>query len=180
MFKARAEGGFTLLEIMVAIVILGMGLLGMLGVIFNSLKLSSSSSYRVVAEQQAYSIAEAVRANTSVLGFSTPGAPTGDAYACFGTTGCSATDYLGSSYQIWTDQLASVLPSGAGVICRDSDPSLSAHAPTTTAAGVTDWKCIANSASPYVVKICWDEARISASKPNLNADQVYYCTWTSI
>jgi type IV pilus assembly protein PilV len=100
MGKARAERGFTLLEILVAIVILGMGLLGMLGVILNSLKLSSSSSYRVVAEQQAYSMAEVLRANTSMLGFSSPAAPTGNAYACFGTTGCSAADYLGSAYQI--------------------------------------------------------------------------------
>jgi type IV pilus assembly protein PilV len=63
--------GFTLVETLVAILILAVGLFGMLGIVVNSVKLSSSSNFRSVAAQQAYSMAESLRANPLTLGTST-------------------------------------------------------------------------------------------------------------
>jgi type IV pilus assembly protein PilV len=172
--------GFTMIETLVAIVIIGLGLLGMLGVVINSLKLSSTSNYRSIAAQQAYSIAEVIRANPPTLAtattedvFSSP--PTSAVNAnCLNATGCNRSQYIGSVFKMWKDQLAYALPSGLGTICRDNDPD--AHAPTTATGTISNWNC--TGSGQYVVKICWNEARISASRVSSTND--FLCTWTNI
>jgi type IV pilus assembly protein PilV len=57
----KSQAGFSLIEALISVLILALGLLGTLGMIVNSLKLASSSAYRTVASQQAYSMADQVR-----------------------------------------------------------------------------------------------------------------------
>lgn len=175
------NGGFSLVEVMIAVVILVLGLLGILAVIINSLKLSSSSNYRSVAAIQANAIADTLRANPATLAsagtaasFSSPTAA--QQLNCLKAAGCLRDDYVNNQLWLWQAQLASSLPGGAGVICRDSAPV--SHSPTQQANGtIASWQC--DGTGQFVVKICWNEARIAASSPSVGAGSLL-CTWSSI
>jgi len=156
------QPGFTLIEVLISLLILSIGLFSILAVIITSLKLNSSSVYRTIASQQAYAMAEVLRANPSAIGtanaasavaFSAPGV-TAITASCLNATGCSRSALVTTSLQMWQDQLASVLPQGTGTICQDSTPSDGTPA---------NWQCNGAAQAPYVVKICWNESRIAAS-----------------
>lgn len=175
------QQGFSLIEALVAILILALGLLGTLGMIVNSLKLTSSSNYRTIAAQQAYAMAEQLRANPLALG-STTGLVSYDAPApasdttCLGTGGCARPAYVNMSVWMWQQQLASAVPGGTGTICRDANPV--ANAPSQAASGtVSNWNC--SGTGEYVVKVCWNEARVSASGSSLGTGGLL-CTWTGL
>ena len=46
------QHGVTMLEVLIAIVVLSFGMLGLLGLLTNGLKMTSSSQYRTIAAQQ--------------------------------------------------------------------------------------------------------------------------------
>ena len=162
------EKGFTLIEVLVSLLVLSIGLFGILAIIINSLKMNSSSVYRTIAAQQAYAMAETLRANPTALGtispaaavaFSTPGVTPSYTSSCLQTAGCTrgtnATNgFVQMSLQMWQDQLAALLPQGTGTICQDSTPADGTPA---------NWQCDGAANAPYVVKICWNESRIAAS-----------------
>jgi type IV pilus assembly protein PilV len=60
---ARWQSGVTLIEVLVAIVVLSIGLLGMAGLQANGLKVGTSAIYRSQAAQAAYDIADRMMAN---------------------------------------------------------------------------------------------------------------------
>ena len=64
----KTQSGFTLLEIMVAIVVLSLGLLGLAGLQAASLRNNQTAYYRSIATQQAYDIADRLRANLAGVG----------------------------------------------------------------------------------------------------------------
>ena len=67
------QQGVTLLEVLIAIVVLSFGLLGMLGMLMNGLKMTSSSHYRTIAAQQLTAMADMINANPSLVNlYSTP------------------------------------------------------------------------------------------------------------
>jgi type IV pilus assembly protein PilV len=158
----RAQSGITLLETLIAILVLSFGMLGMLGVIINSLKLTSSSNYRTIAAQQAYSMADVLRGTPALIAsYAAPtAAPTSN---CLTTVGCDEPHLIGMQFELWLKSLATSLPSGNGTICRDSTPN--------DGGNPTNWKC--DGAGGYVVKVCWDETRVSVTGGQ-------YCTWTNI
>lgn len=178
--------GFTLVETLVAILIIAIGLFGMLGLVVKSIKLSSSSNYRSIAAQQATAIAETLRANPITLGVSSSGdanfaAPISSvSTSCLSAGGCARDALVGSEYGLWKEQLASTLPSGDGVVCRDSDPG--SHLPGTTALPIA-WNCDGNGS--YVIKICWNESRIAVSgaattSAGTSSASGVLCTWTGV
>ncbi|GIL03692.1 MAG: type IV pilus modification protein PilV [Burkholderiaceae bacterium] len=61
--RVRRQRGLSLLEVLVAIVILSLGLLGMAGLQAASLRTSQGSFYRAQAAQYADDMAERMRAN---------------------------------------------------------------------------------------------------------------------
>lgn len=160
----RKQQGVTLLETLIAILVLSFGMLGMLGVIINSLKLTTSSNYRTIAAQYAYSMADIVRGTPALL--ASYAAPTAaNKPNCFSTnlTGCPKADLVNMQLDLWQKNLAQSLPSGAGIVCRDSTPS--------NGGNQTDWKC--DGAGAYIVKVCWDETRVAVTGGQ-------HCTWTNI
>ncbi len=158
----RAQSGVTLLETLIAILVLSFGLLGMLGLIINSLKLTSSSNNRTIAAQQAYSMADLLRGTPALI--ASYAAPTAAVTsACLTTVGCDESHLIGMQFDLWRKSLAKILPSGSGTICRDSTPNDGGNS--------TNWKC--DGAGGYVVKVCWDETRVSVTGGQ-------YCTWTAI
>ena len=152
--RTRASRGVTMIEVLIAIVILAFGMMGMLALFLNSLKISSGSVYRNIATQHSYMMADMIRANTTNLqAYFTPtaSATTG----CFASAGCASTVIPNTEYKLWQTQLTSMLPAGQGVVCRDASAS------TRSSSSISAFLTCSGSGE-MVVKVCWDETRIQA------------------
>lgn len=149
--RAR-QRGVSLLEVLIAILILSFGMLGMLGLIINSLKLTSSSNYRTIASQQAYSIAETVRDKGYL--FAKVQNPGGSVEAkCFEAAGCNQDEMFTTDFAIWSARLSTVLPAGSGTVCSDATPD---------DGDPGNWQCDKLAplpTGPFVVKVCWIEGQ---------------------
>lgn len=106
----RAEHGLSMIEVLVAMVILSLGLLGMAGLQAASLRTSQSAHYRAQAAQLADDMADRMRAN---LQFATNYtlAMNATAPTCAGMCATDTTD--------WLARLAT-LPAGDGSIAVDA------------------------------------------------------------
>lgn len=181
-----SSGGFTMIEVMVALLVLSIGLFGMLGITANSLKLTSSANYRTVAAQQAYAMAETLRANPATLGVTLP---TDTAFvsttpastpACVTAVGCTRSAFINNAVYMWQQAVQANLPSGAGTVCRDS--SAASNPPNTSGSSIS-WNC--SGSGQYVVKVCWNEARVAvsgtaAAGAGYSGGNGLLCTWTAI
>lgn len=112
----RTQSGFTLLEILVAMLILAIGLLGLAGLMTISMRDNLSASHRTQATWMAYDMIDRLRANRAgaIAGsYATPmaAAATCSAAAPVGTLSVTAQDIAA-----WKSQLACVLPAGTGSI----------------------------------------------------------------
>lgn len=169
------ERGFSMIEVMIAILVLSLGVLGVLGLIIKSLQFSSSSNYRTLAAQQAHAMAEVLRANPSMLA-SFSGLPVGGATpvtSCMQTAGCTSAQWTTTAFGHWKSQLAGMLPRGDGFVCRDSvadNLAVNAVAP----AAANSWLC--DGTGPFVVKVCWNESRAAIGAFAGGA----MCSWTTL
>jgi type IV pilus assembly protein PilV len=100
--------GFTLLEVLVALVVLSIGLLGLAGLMAASLKNSHSAYYRTQATWLAYDVLDRMRANRTVALANGYDLALG---AAPGGSGLAATD-LGE----WDAELSNTLPEGDGSV----------------------------------------------------------------
>lgn len=185
------QRGSTMIEVLIAIVILALGMMGMLGMFLNSLKIASGSIYRNTATQHAYMMADVVRASkVNIQNYFAPTATLST--ACFGAAGgaCNSVTPISSNtampnteYKVWETQLGSLLPAGQGKVCRDSiASSATRNSPGTMAAFLA-----CDNGGPVVVKVCWDESRIQSGNLNVsNSDQSQFraggaqCIYTTL
>ena len=146
------QHGVTLLEVLIAVVVLSFGLLAMLGLLLNGLKMTSSSNYRSIAAQQMVAIVDMVNANPYLIaGYSPPGAVSGSAY-CF-SANCAAADLPPADFDRWQLNVQNSLPNGSGTLCLDASP----------ADGNSGNFACSGGGRP-TAKICWNEnARIAIS-----------------
>lgn len=118
----RSQGGFTLLEILVAIVVLSIGLLGLAGLQAVSLNNNQTAYYRSIASQQAYDMADRMRANLAGVVANdydnlTATMPTNPACISTGTSGCTTLEDVATTDQFqWLTSTAALLPGGAGTV----------------------------------------------------------------
>lgn len=114
----RKQSGFTLLEILVAMLILAIGLLGLAGLMTSSMRDNLSASHRTQATWMAYDMIDRMRANRV-------GAIAGSyATAMAAAAACSPAVPTGTvpaqDIAAWKSQLACVLPAGTGSIAVDT------------------------------------------------------------
>lgn len=104
--------GFTLLEVLIAIVVLSVGLLGLAGLQATGLRNNHQASLLTSATLQAYDIADRMRANKaaidSYLFTSSPTAPT--------CTTCTAAQIAALDGSQWYTANSILLPSGSGKV----------------------------------------------------------------
>lgn len=100
--------GFTLLEVLVAIVVLSIGLLGLAGLMASSLKNSHSAYHRTQATWLAYDALDRMRANRQV-------AMAGGYNLALGATP-GGSDLAADDLSEWDTALADTLPEGDGSI----------------------------------------------------------------
>ena len=148
--------GFTLLEVLVAIIVISLGLLGLAGLQARGMQANHSSMLRTIATYQAYDMADRMRAN--IMGVNngnynnlsgTPADP-----GCVSTT-CSPADMATTDLYQWNTDNAALLPAGQGVVCLDSTPN-----DGTSAAPACD-----GIGTIYAVKIWWDDHSGTSTAP---------------
>lgn len=107
------QSGFTLLEVMVAMLVLSIGLLGLAGLMASSMRNNQSAYHSTQATWLAYDILDRIRANRA-------GALAGDYSAALGPATCSITPPSGTiaAQDIggWKNMIACALPEGDGSI----------------------------------------------------------------
>lgn len=134
--SARRTGGFSLIEVLIALVILSVGLLGIAAMVAVSMKSKYSSYQRSQASALAYGILDRMRANrapaaasmydvavgntvgNALTSQSISGPPSGD---CTGTSAnCNTSQIAALDLAQWKAELANTLTSGDGSISTAS------------------------------------------------------------
>lgn len=115
--------GFTLIEVLIAMVILAVGLLGLAGLQATSLRNNQSAYNRSQATQLAYDIADRMRANVSAANnyvgtFMAPSAATAQADCSTVSTTCTPAKMAQNDLFQWNAAVSTTLPSGAGTIAQ--------------------------------------------------------------
>jgi len=142
--------GFTLLEVLIAIVVLSFGLLGLAGIQAVGIKNTYDANARTLAIQQAYDMADRIRANAigatagayDTITTTIPADP-----GCI-TSGCSATQLRDYDQRFWNTNNQNMLPSGMGTVAVAVDAGGAATV-------------IPNK--QYLITVMWDEARTGAT-----------------
>ena len=134
--------GFTLVEVMIALVIFSVGLLGLAGLHASSMQNNKASDMRGIAIIQAHDMADRIRANTRGTSGDYNAITTGIPAAgtnCITTASCTSPASIAAWDNFeWQTNLNTFLPSGRGTVTRAT--------PTST----------------VVITVMWDEARTGA------------------
>lgn len=154
------NAGFTLIEVLIAMIVLAVGLLGLAGLQATSLRNNLSAYNRSQATQMAYDLIDRMRANVAGIATYTTGTASAKAN-CKNITGCSPVEMATNDLYEWTCALAggcenntppiaATLPGGQGIVCLDSTPN------DGTSAAIANCDGAGNT---YVIKIWWDDDR---------------------
>jgi type IV pilus assembly protein PilV len=145
--------GFTLLEVLIAVVVLALGILGGVGLQLASLRARHQAVLLSQATQMATGLAERMRANPSQAGiylsldydaFAAP-PPAAPAALCHDMA-CTPNQLALFDLHEARQQLTAHLPAGRVLICRDAG---------LWSGGALRWACTGGAAGPVVVKIGW-------------------------
>jgi type IV pilus assembly protein PilV len=151
------EGGFTLLEVLVAIVVLSFGVLGAVGLQAAALQANKEARYQSAAVALGRELGDLMRGNKDIAIIAPP--TTGNPYLIdySGTlptanpscTPCvSPTEVAQFNMRDWLARVSDVLPGARVVVCFDASPY------TGGTDGRPEWDCT-NDGGLAVVKIGW-------------------------
>lgn len=115
MAVGRPNTGFTLIEVMVAMLVLSVGLLGMAGMLAQSMRFNQDAYVRTQATFLAYDMMDRMRASSETLDNFEGGDP---AVACSVVTATATNDRA-----CWYDMVQSTLPGGGAAIDENPDGS---------------------------------------------------------
>lgn len=113
--------GFSLLEVMIAMVIFSIGLLGLAGLMAQSTRFTNSAQYRTQATYLAYDILDRMRANPSqaknpTLNYNNSYGNTAlGTSTCYNTT-CSLAELATADLDQWLYAVQNTLPDGDGQV----------------------------------------------------------------
>ena len=189
---AARQGGFTLLEVMVAIVILSFGMLGVAGLMITGLQFTHSAQQRTIATQLAYDMIDRMRSNQAGVALADNPAgggnyhrPIGDVAgigspyiiakpACIGATaaaaGCAPGDMADQDSFEWQQAIRQRLANGVAIICRNSLSTSGTYDGTTIVHGC-------DGVGPkYTIKIYWRDDRSDAAHSSGTAQYQAFMT----
>ena len=179
--ERQRSAGFTLLEALVAVLILAVGLLGLAGLYVAGMQNTRSANLRTLATLQAYDMADRMRANIGALTIALPALPyyhlpTAVRHTSCYTGTCSSLALAQNDYWEWNDAASAVsnpriLPGGQGVVCLDSTPNDGTWDGTNLAHGCD------GLGTMYAIKVWWlDERRSGVAADNAAAYQRFVTT----
>ena len=135
------EGGFTLLEVLIALLVLSIGLLGIGKMMMLSARANDSAYMRSQATALAYTMLDAMRSNRVAAisqGYDT-GQVAPATQACATTApGCTSSQVAQNDTFLWNQALARALPNGAGTVVTLTVPD-AAGALNTSATITVTW-----------------------------------------
>ena len=146
--------GFALIEVLVAVVVLAIGVLGASAMQLTALRVRHESMLMSNAAQMASAMADRLRANPGQIGpvyltldydAGAEPAPAMPATLCW-SGGCDSGAVAGADVYDLKRQVAAQLPAGRVRICRDTG---------MWAAGGLRWACAGGPGAPVVIKIGW-------------------------
>lgn len=155
----RDRDGFTLLEVLVAVVVMALGLIGGTAMQLHAMRTRHQSLLLSQSMQLASSLAEQMRANPQQMRLPDAGNfylqlnydalaepdPAPPAVLCFGAACDSAQLAAFDLYQLKVQVHAS-LPGGRALVCRDA---------SAWQGGQLQWTCSGGAGAPLVVKVGW-------------------------
>jgi type IV pilus assembly protein PilV len=158
-----AQAGSSLIEVLVAMTMFAVGMLGISALQTSTLKSNQNSYMRTQAVYLAQDIVERMRSNSTGVLNGNYNDPTPVATAnCTTTTGCSTSQMAANDVYQWEAAVAAALPLGAATVCRDASPN----------DGTIAVPACSNSGSLYAVKIWWDDDRDGS------ADDIFVMAFT--
>jgi type IV pilus assembly protein PilV len=160
--------GFSLIEALVALVVVSIGLLGMAGLQTKAMSADQHSRSLSQATIAAHDMIERMRANPAALeqgGYNLPESV--QHLGCFTTVGCSPAELAENDMYEWrssnaSSSLAKLLLDGSGTVCLDSTPDDGSMARNEALAVDGDDTTTANDPAEcdglgdvYAVKVWW-------------------------
>jgi type IV pilus assembly protein PilV len=140
---SRVENGFTLLEVLIAMLVLSIGLLGIGKLMMLSARANDSAYMRTQATALGYSILDAMRANRQaglVQAYDTAMGVYPGAVACTVAAPCNSGQQAQNDLNLWGTSLAAQLPQGQGSIATvPNAPDLLTGANNVTATVTVQW-----------------------------------------
>jgi len=157
--KARAVAGFTLVEVMIAVLVLALGIVGGVSMQLAALRARHQSTLLAQASWLALGMAERMRANPGqlrladganpyltldydVLAEPDPPAP---AALCYGGA-CDGAQLAAFDLYEMKALMRENLPAGRALVCRDAG---------LWSGGKLRWTCSGGAGAPLVIKVGW-------------------------
>jgi type IV pilus assembly protein PilV len=109
----RRARGITMVEALVALVVISVGMLGIAGLYLSSLQAGRSANLRVQAVNLAAEMADRIRANREALGAYALASGTLPAAVDCATANCTAALLAQSDQNVWVTALRAALPGTA-------------------------------------------------------------------
>ena len=163
--RVRIAGGFTLIEILVAVLVLAIGVIGAGGAQVAAMRQRHASSLLSQGVQLAASLAERMRANSVQMQrgdalnpylqlryHAAGGAPGAPAPLCFGADGCSSEQIARADLYDTALALHAGFPAGRVAVCRDA-------AIWDGGGARLSWDCAGGPGAPIVIKLGWSARR---------------------
>ena len=163
-YRSRSHG-FTLVEVLIAIVVFSIGLLGIAGLQVSGMRFTQGSQLRAVAAMQVSTMSDRMRANRVAVqdgNYDSKGTmPISSAKDC-AAVACTPAESAVYDLYSWNKAGASgkpkqgnadLLPEGAGVVCIDSTPD---------DGSTTGWACD-GTGTVYAIKVQWTERTTSGT-----------------
>jgi type IV pilus assembly protein PilV len=160
--KNNLNLGFTLLEVLVAVLVLSFGLLGIAGLLLSTMQNNTVAAQRTTATFLAQDISDRIRQNINATkpfegdANNTPKPvfylhSVGTNFNCYGAVPTGQCADYGKVAErdlfVWNALIRNSLPGGEGVICRDLTPDDGSR--------FSDSQCDDLITSPWVIKIFW-------------------------
>ncbi len=162
----RACAGFTMAEVLVALFVVTLGMLGAAGLQATALRAGRDAARIADGVQLAAALAERMRANPAVMALADGANPylqfdfdagaeaPPSAAACYGEDACNADALARFDLMEVAGELAARFPGGRMLVCRD-------------ASAAPGWTCGAEPGAPVVIKLGWREGNEAAALPRV-------------
>ncbi len=114
----KRVGGFTLVEVLIALIILSVGMLGIAGLYVHSIQAGRTSLFRHHAVTLAGDVADRIRANPrAAIAYSQAGANNN---CVNGGVDCTPVQMAANDIDLWEQQAADTLPNGTVTVDFDN------------------------------------------------------------
>lgn len=158
--QTRSDHGFTLIEVLVAVLVLAIGIVGAAAAQAAALRTRSGTALMSAGVQLAASLAERMRANPAAMQLpdganpyllrydAASGAPQAPARMCFAGADCASADLAAFDAFDVMQALRAQFPGGRVVVCRDGQ---------VADGRALAWQCGGGPEAPLVIKLGWSE-----------------------